>query len=288
MSSVVRLMVVVAVVVASLTARAAEITITGSDTMVPLGQRWAEEYTRAHPGTAVKVTGGGSSTGISALIEGTTAICQASRSMNAAEQQQMKDRHGAPVVEIPVARDGLSVFVHASNPLNDITVEQLKLIFTGRMTNWKELGGPDAKILVFVRDNKSGTYAFFKEHVMSGADYAPGAQTFADTAAVVKAVSKEQNGIGYGGAAYAKGMKVLRVKKDSNSPAVAPDAPHVKDGSYPLSRSLFFYLRSKPTGEMAAFVNWVLSPAGQKVVINVGYYSGGAGFVTKVGYYSMP
>ncbi len=251
---------------------AGEITVKGSDTMVVLGQRWAEEYMSGHKDATIQVTGGGSGTGISALINGTTDICQASRAMSAAEKEKLRDRYSTPGQEIPVARDGLSVYVNAKSPLNEITMEQLKLIFTGKVTNWKELGGPDAKIVVYSRENSSGTYVFFKEHVLQNADYTVRAQSMPGTAAVVNAVAKEKYGIGYGGAAYAKGIKVLRIKKDASSPAISADLAHVMDGSYPLSRPLFFYLRNKPTGEVANFVDWVLSAKGQAVVSKVGYY----------------
>ena len=263
---------IAAAVLAPLAAAAGEITVKGSDTMVILGQRWAEEYMRAHPKATIQVTGGGSGTGISALINGTTEICQASRTMSAAEKEKLRDRYATVGVEIPVARDGLSVYVNASNPLSEITMDLLKLIFTGKVTNWKELGGSDAKIVVYSRENSSGTYVFFKEHVLKNADYTVRAQSMPGTAAVVNAVAKEKFGIGYGGAAYAKGIKVLKVKQDAGSPAVTPDEAHVKDGSYPLSRPLFFYLRNKPSGDAGAFVDWVLSSAGQAIVTKVGYY----------------
>jgi phosphate transport system substrate-binding protein len=253
-------------------AQAGEITVKGSDTMVVLGQRWAEEYMSVHKDSSIQVTGGGSGTGISALINGTTDICQASRAMSASEKEKLRDRYNSVGVEIPVARDGLSVYVNASNPLTEIAMDKLKLIFTGKVTNWKELGGPDAKIVVYSRENSSGTYVFFKEHVLQNADYTVRAQSMPGTAAVVNAVAKEKFGIGYGGAAFAKGIKVLNIKKDASSPAVTPNLAHVTDGSYPLSRPLFFYLRNKPAGEIANFVTWVLSDAGQAVVSKVGYY----------------
>ena len=264
--------VIASALLAPLAAAAGEITVKGSDTMVILGQRWAEEYMRAHPKATIQVTGGGSGTGISALINGTTEICQASRPMSAAEKEKLRDRYATVGVEVPVARDGLSVYVNGSNPLTEIAMDQLKLVFTGKVTNWKELGGPDAKIVVYSRENSSGTYVFFKEHVLKNADYTVRAQSMPGTAAVVNAVAKEKFGIGYGGAAYAKGIKVLTVKKDASSPAIAADAAHVKDGSYPLSRPLFFYLRNKPNGDVGAFVDWVLSAAGQAIVTKVGYY----------------
>jgi phosphate transport system substrate-binding protein len=254
-----------------LAAQAAAITVKGSDTMVVLGQRWAEEYMKSHTGQTIQVTGGGSGTGISALINGTTDVCEASRAMKDAEKKQLAEKAGGPPIEIPVAKDGLSVYVNDSNPLSELSMAQLKSIFTGKVTNWKEIGGPDAKIIPYSRENSSGTYVFFKEHVLDNADYTPRAQAMPGTAAVVNAVAREKFGIGYGGAAYAKGIKVVKVKKD-NGPAIAPTDATIKDGTYPLSRPLFFYLRPKPAAEIKAFTDWVLSPAGQAIVVKVGYF----------------
>jgi len=253
-------------------AQAGTVSIKGSDTMVVLGQRWAEEYMKKHPETTIQVTGGGSGTGISALINGTTEICEASRSMKDSEKAQLKEKAGAGPEEIVVAKDGLSVYLNDSNPLNELTMDQLKGIFTGKITNWKEVGGSDAKIIPYSRENSSGTYVFFKEHVLGNADYTPRAQAMPGTAAVVNAVSKEKSSIGYGGAAYAKGIKVIKVKKDAGSEGIAPTDATVKNGTYPLSRPLFFYLRNKPAGEIKAIVDWVLSAEGQAVVLKVGYF----------------
>ncbi len=253
-------------------AAAGTVTIKGSDTMVILGQRWAEEFMKKHPDVTLQVTGGGSGTGISALINGTTDVCQSSRAMSAPEKEKLRDRYATTGVEIPVARDGLSVYVNAANPMTEISMDQLKLIFTGKVTNWKEVGGADSKIVIYSRENSSGTYVFFKEHVLKNADYSPRAQTMPGTAAVVNAVSKEKFGIGYGGAAYAKGIKILKVKKDDASPGVLPELANVQSGTYALSRPLFFYLRNQPAGETKSFVDWVLSAEGQGVVTKVGYF----------------
>jgi phosphate transport system substrate-binding protein len=252
-------------------AQAGTVTVKGSDTMVVLGQRWAEEFMRKHPDSTIQVTGGGSGTGISALINGTTDVCEASRAMKDTEKKQLAEKAGAPPIEIPVARDGLSVYVHESNPLNEISMADLKAIFTGKVTSWKEVGGPDAKIIPYSRENSSGTYVFFKEHVLENGDFTPRAQNMPGTAAVVNAVSKEKFSIGYGGAAYSKGIKVLKIRKGA-SPAVAPSDATIRDGSYPLSRPLFFYVRAKPTPPIKAFTDWVLSPEGQAIVVKVGYF----------------
>jgi phosphate transport system substrate-binding protein len=256
----------------ALSASAGTVTVKGSDTMVVLGQRWAEEYMKKNPKTVIQVTGGGSGTGISALINGTTDICEASRSMKDAEKKQVAEKSGAPPIEIPVAKDGLSVYVHESNPLTELTMSQLKAIFTGKVTSWKEVGGPDAKIIPYSRENSSGTYVFFKEHVLENADYTPRAQNMPGTAAVVNAVAKEKFSIGYGGAAYSKGIKVLKIKKDASAPGIGPSDATIKNGTYPLSRPLFFYTRTKPSADMTAFTDWVLSKEGQAIVTKVGYF----------------
>lgn len=248
------------------------ITMKGSDTMVILGQRWAEQYMNQTPGQVIQVTGGGSGTGIAALINGTTDICQASREMKPAEKLKLRDRYQTMGVEVPVAKDGLSVFLHDSNPVRELSLEQLRGIYTGALTNWKQVGGRDATIILYGRENSSGTYGFFKDHVLGGRDFAPRCQTLPGTAAVVNAVSKDANGIGYGGAAYTKGVRDCAVKRDAKSPAVMPTAAAVHDGSYPLWRYLYFYLRKPAQGDTKKFVAWVLSPAGQELAVRVGYY----------------
>ena len=248
------------------------ITIKGSDTMVILGQRWAEVYMQKNPGTVLQVTGGGSGTGIAALINGTTDICEASRPMKDPEKSKLKERYFTLGVEIPVAKDGLSVYLNDANPVEQLTLDQLKDIYTAKITNWKEVGGPDAKIILYGRENNSGTYVFFKDNVLKGADFAPGTATLPGTAAVVNAIAKDKNGIGYGGAAYAKGIKFCKVAEKAGSEAFGPDLEHVESGKYPLARNLFWYLRTKPSGDIKKLVDWVLSPEGQKVVVDVGYF----------------
>jgi phosphate transport system substrate-binding protein len=248
------------------------LTVKGSDTMVILGQRWAEKYMNANAGQVIMVTGGGSGTGIAALINGTTDICQASRPMKPDEKLKLRDRYQTLGVEIPVAKDGLSVYVHSSNGVKQLTLDQLRDIYLGTVTNWKQVGGKDATIILYGRENSSGTYGFFKEHVLGNRDFSPRVQTLPGTAAVVNAVSKDPNGIGYGGAAYAKGVVDMAVQKDAKSPAILPSAATVHDGSYPLSRDLYFYLRKKPEGDTKKFVDWVLSAEGQKLAVEVGYF----------------
>lgn len=261
--------------IAALAAAAAAkttITVKGSDTMVIMAQRWAEIYMGSHPDASVQVTGGGSGTGISALINGTTDICDASRPMKASEREQLKTRFSTLGVEVKAAKDGLSVYLNETNPISELTLDQIKSIYTGDITNWKDVGGPDAKIVVYGRENNSGTYVFFRDHVLKGKDYTSTMQSLPGTAAVVNAVGKDKLGIGYGGAAYGKGIKFAKVKKDAGSPGVAPSPETVKDGTYPLTRYLYMYLKSRPTGELKNYVDWILSPEGQAVVSQVGYF----------------
>jgi phosphate transport system substrate-binding protein len=248
------------------------VTMKGSDTMVILGQRWAELYMNANPGSIIQVTGGGSGTGIAALINGTTDICMASRPMKADEKRKLRDRYQTMGVEIPVAKDGLAVYLHEKSAVKELTIEQLRDIYTGTITNWRAVGGPDAPIVLYGRENSSGTYVYFKDNILLGRDFSARCQTLPGTAAVVNAVAKDPNGIGYGGAAYAKGIKDCGVKKDAASPAVTPSAATVKDGSYPVARDLYLYTRVKPSGDSKKFIDWVLSDAGQAIVTQVGYF----------------
>jgi phosphate transport system substrate-binding protein len=248
------------------------ITVKGSDTMVILAQRWAEKYMAAHPDVTVQVTGGGSGVGISALINGTTDICDASRPMKMSERDKLKVRFGSLGVEIKAARDGLSLYVNDACPVQEMTLDQIKGIYTGQVTNWRDVGGPDGKIIVYGRENSSGTYVYFRDFVLGGKDYTPLMQSMPGTAAVVNAVAKDKMGIGYGGAAYAKGVRFLKVKKDASSQAYEPSAETVKSGEYPISRYLFMYTCSRPSGAMKDYIDWVLSDEGQKIVTDVGYF----------------
>lgn len=248
------------------------VTIKGSDTMVILGQRWAEEYMKGHPGVVIQVTGGGSGTGISALINGSTDIAEASRPMKPKEKALVKEKRGKDVEEIPVALDGLAIYVHESNPLKTINLAQAKAIYLGTMTRWEDLGVKLPQIIAYGRENNSGTYAYFKEHVLGNQDFAPEILSLPGTAAVINAISKDKNAIGYGGIAYGKGIRALSVSKDEKSPAVAPTMANVLNGSYPISRELYFYTAGKPEGEAKNFIAWILGPQGQKLCEQVGYY----------------
>ncbi|MCM2272591.1 MAG: phosphate ABC transporter substrate-binding protein [candidate division Zixibacteria bacterium] len=248
------------------------VTLKGSDTMLMLGQRWAEAFMAGNPSTIIQVTGGGSGVGFAALINGSTDICEASRPIKPGEIDKLKQRFNSQGVEIPVARDGLAVYLNAENPIAELTVDQLRLIYLGTITNWKEVGGPDQRIILYGRENSSGTYSFFKDNVLKGKDFAAQTQTLPGTAAVVNAVAKDKFGIGYGGAAYAKGVKYAKLKQTAEAPGYEPNLETVRSGDYPLSRYLFWYLRNKPQGDVKKLVDFVLSNEGQEIVNKVGYF----------------
>lgn len=248
------------------------VTIKGSDTMVIMNARLAEAYMAKNPGTTLQVTGGGSGVGIAALINGTTDVAAASRPMKTSEKDKLKARFATLGYEHPIARDGLSVYLHASNPVRELTMAQIREIYMGRLTNWKQVGGKDAPIVLYSRENSSGTYTYFRDNVLMGKDFSPRAQTLQGTAAVVNAVAKDPNGIGYGGAAYAKGIQFAAVKKDANSPAILPTPETVRSGQYPISRFLYLYTRTKPSGALKNFLDWATGPEGQQIVSKVGYF----------------
>jgi len=248
------------------------IAIKGSDTMVLLGQRWAEEFMKQNPGVTVQVTGGGSGTGIAALINGTTDICQSSRQMKDKEKADLKEKRNAEAVETKVALDALAVYVNEKSPLQEISIPTLAKIYKGELKTWKEAGGGDGDIVVYGRENNSGTYAYFKEHVLENKDFAQSVQTLAGTSAVVNAVKGDERGIGYGGIAYLEGVRPLKVKKDDAAPAITPSLETALDGTYPLGRHLFFYTAGAPTGTNKKFIDWVVGSDGQKVIEAVGYY----------------
>ncbi len=256
----------------SAAAEKSNISVKGSDTMVILGQRWAEAYMKANPGTTVQVTGGGSGTGIAALINGSTDICESSRPMKDKEKEDTQAKRGAPAVETKVALDALAVYVNDKSPLSEISIPALQKIYLGETKDWKDVGGKTHNIVLYGRENNSGTYGYFKEHVLANKDFAPATQTLAGTSAVVNAVKGDEYGIGYGGIAYLEGIKALKVKKDDTTPAVAPSLQTAQDGSYPISRFLYFYTAGQPTGAIKKFIDWTLSPEGQKVVNETGYY----------------
>ena len=256
-----------------ISALAGNITVKGSDTLVILAQKWAEVYMGQHPDVKIQVSGGGSGIGFAALQNQTTDLCDASRKAKPTEIANCIKAFNARPTEYKVALDGLSVYVNPENQLTELTVAQAGDIFAGKIKNWKEVGGPDAPITVYSRENSSGTYEFFKEHVLKGRDFVSSAQTMPGTAAIVQTVMKDKNGIGYGGAAYGGNSKLLNIKKDDASPAIAPTEENVANGTYPIWRHLYVYVNpALDKGDVAAYLKWIRSDDGQKYVKDIGYY----------------
>lgn len=248
-----------------------KITVKGSDTMVILAQKWAEVYMAKNPSTSIQVTGGGSGVGISALINGSTEIANSSRPIKPSEVEKIKARYGTLGVEIPCAKDGISIYLNKANGVTELTLKQIADIYTGKIKNWKEVGGADANIKLYGRESSSGTFVYFKDFVVKR-DYAITCQSLPGTAAIVNAIKKDKNGIGYGGAAYDTGVKDCKVKKDANSPAYLPTAETIKNKTYPITRYLYMYLGSRPTGATKKYIDWILSAEGQKICTQVGYF----------------
>jgi phosphate transport system substrate-binding protein len=250
------------------------ITIKGSDTMVHLVSDWAEAFMNQKPDVEVAVTGGGSGTGIAALINGTTEICAASREMKAKEKQQASEK-GAEVREVVVARDGIAVVVNPNNPIRELDMQQLAQIFTGSLTRWNQVGGSKDEILVFSRESSSGTYVFFQEHVLKNKDYTAKAKLMPATSAIIESVSADEDAIGYVGLGYALAakdkVKIIGVKADVNSPAVTPSDETVINGKYPIARPLYLYVSTRASENVTAFVDFCLSKRGQAIVKEAGY-----------------
>jgi len=248
------------------------VTVRGSDTMVIMNARLAEAYMAQNPGKVIQVSGGGSGVGLAALLNGTVEIAASSRPIRPSETERLKSRFASLGHGVAVAKDGLAVYLNERNAVRELTLQQINDIYVGKITNWNQVGGANASIILYSRENSSGTYVYFKDNVLKGKDFSPRAQTLQGTAAVVNAVAKDPNGIGYGGAAYAKGIRFAGVKKDAKSAAFTPSTESVKANSYPITRNLFFYLRTAPKGDAKSFIDYVLSPAGQKIVSQVGYF----------------
>ena len=257
----------------AISAQAATITMKGSDTLVILAQKWAEKYMQEHPDTKIQVTGGGSGTGFAALVNQTTDLANASRKIKPKEVAEAVKAFRKRPTEYKVALDGLSVYVHESNPIEELSLEQLKNIFTGKVRNWSELGGPNRPITIYSRENSSGTYEFFKENVLEGSDFAASAQAMPGTAALLQAVGKDPKGIGYGGAAYGEGAKHLKIKKTASSKAIEPTEENIMTGTYPIWRHLYIYVNpALDQGAVADYLSWIRSDAGQALVKDVGYF----------------
>jgi phosphate transport system substrate-binding protein len=255
-----------------------KIEITGSDTLLQVVSSLAEAFKEKDSNVRISVTGGGSGTGIAALINGDIDIADSSRKIKAEELQKAKDK-GAEAIEIPIARDTLSVIVHPSNTVKQLTMDQVSKIFKGEITNWKELGGADSTITLYGRQSTSGTYVYFMEEVVKG-DYSPKMRNMEGSQAIVDAVAQDKTGTGYTGIGYVmdeykqpiKLVTTLKIAKDKNSDYVTPlDDANIN--IYPISRELYQYLADKPTKDSAVyrFITFIISDEGQDVVENEGF-----------------
>lgn len=253
-------------------AQSTQFNVKGSDTMVNLMSALAEAYMKAHPNAQISVTGGGSGTGISALINGTTEVCASSRSWKPEEIKLAQDKGKTPT-EFTIGLDGLAVIVNPANPTRELSLEQIAKIYTGQYTKWSDVGGPDKPIVVLSRESNSGTYVYFQEHVLNKADFATTVRLMPSSGAIIQALKDDQWAIGYAGVAYGEnsGVQILKVKKTADAPAVFPSEAAVHDGSYPISRPLFLFTSGMPDGEIKNFIDWCTTAEGQKIVVETGY-----------------
>jgi len=246
--------------------------IKGSDTMVNLGQAWAEEFMNAHPDVSIAVTGGGSGTGIAAILSGTCDIAQSSRDLKEQELSKAKAT-GKPVTQTVVGLDGLALVVHPGNPVSQLTTDQLSDIFTGKITNWKALGGKNLPILALSRERNSGTHVYFLEHVLRRGK-ADGKEEFSTSVlmmpssqAIAQEVETSEAGIGYIGLGYVTPkQKVLGIAQSDAGPFVHPSIETAQNGTYPISRPLYFLTRGEPEGEVKDFVDFATGAQGQEIV----------------------
>lgn len=253
------------------------IQIKGSDTMVNLAQAWAEKYMEINPQDFVAVTGGGSGTGIAALINGTCDIAMSSRNIKEKEISLAKAR-GVNPYEIKVGLDGLAVVVNPKNPVDKLTQDELAEIFTGKVTNWKEVEGKDKKIVILSREVNSGTHVYFKEHILykgdpnSKEEFSPQALMLPSSQAIADEIAQNAAAIGYYGMGYISSkQKPIMVAKEEDSEYVSPTIENVISGKYPISRPLFIYTNGEPQGLVEKFVDFILSPEGQEIVLKTDF-----------------
>jgi phosphate transport system substrate-binding protein len=246
--------------------------IKGSDTMVNLGQAWAEAFNKLHPDVNLAVTGGGSGTGIAALLSGTCDIAESSRAVAEKEIAQAKAA-GFVFNEELVALDGIVVVVHPSNPVGTLTMEALREVFLGNVRSWKQVGGPDGPVVLLSREVNSGTHIFFKEHVLRRGkskgpeEFSPGALMMPSSYAIAEEVARNENAVGYYGLGYiSPRQKVVAVAAGEKEPFITPDLETIRSGRYPISRPLFLYTNGKPQGAVKAFIDFAHSVEGQEIV----------------------
>ena len=248
-----------------------KLTVKGSDTVLPLTQKEAESYMKKNKGASITVIGGGSGVGISALMDGTTDIAMCSRKLKMDEKLKLQES-GKTSKEVIVGYDALSVIVNPANKVSKLTREQIEGIYTGKIKNWKEVGGDDLNIIVYSRESSSGTFEFFKEHVMKNKNYASTCLMMPATGAIVQSVSQTKGAIGYIGLAYMENsVKDVAVSYDKGKTYVMGTYENAKNKTYPIVRPLFYYYTTKVEARVKPFIDFILSAEGQKNVKDVGY-----------------
>lgn len=244
---------------------ASRIYIKGSDTMLALVQRWAEAFMLRNPGISVYAEGGGSRTGIAALIDGKADIAAVSRPLQADEIRKLVEKQSSLGISVLCAKDALSIYLHPQNPVKNLRLQQVRDIFAGKLSNWQQLGGKDEPIAVIGRTPNSGTYLFFEEHVLLGTPYLERSQSLPTTEAIVQAVAQNRAAIGYGGMAYGQNVSHARID------GIEPTAENVRSGDYSLARYLYLYTAHEPKAELKKFIDWILGGEGQAIVQQIGY-----------------
>jgi len=250
------------------------IVVKGSDTLLIVAQRWAENFSDQHPNVRIDVAGGGSGVGFTALKDKTTDICDASREIKDTEITA-SIANGVNPVEWVVGLDGIAIIVHPNNAVNELTLEQLELIYNGTYTNWNQVGGNSATIVKYGRQSTSGTYAYFREHVLHNRDFV-GVNELAGNAEIANSVQNDANGIGYVGVAYTQtgvNVKILGIKASASATAYLPTVASIKGGTYPIARKLYIYTNGIPSGVLGAYVAFIVGPQGQKLLEDEGYVS---------------
>lgn len=243
----------------------------GSDTVLPLAQKEAESYMKANKGAKLTVIGGGSGVGLAALIDGTTDIAMSSRKMKMTEKIKLSDA-GKASKETVIAFDALAVVVNPANKVSQLTRDQIEGIFTGKIKNWKEVGGDDMQIVVYSRESSSGTYEFFKEHVMSNKNYASSVLSMPATGSIIQSISQTKGAVGYVGYAYVeKEVKAVGVSFDKGKKYILPSMETAKNKTYPIIRPLYYYYLNSSEKAVKPFIDYCLSAEGQKIVEQVGY-----------------
>ncbi len=249
----------------------------GSDTMVNLALAWAEAYQAAYPDIRIAVTGGGSGTGIAALINGTVDMANASRQIKPEEVERAQANAILPAEHI-VARDAIAVIVHPSNPVGHLTLQQISDMYTGKLVNWQQVGGEDRPIVLLSRETNSGTHVFFLEEVIrlgnaeSEVLFSPETLLLPSSEGITSEVRQNPNAVGYDGLGYVTSdVKMLAVARDASGPFVLPGIATVNDQSYPIARDLYMYTASDPSGPILKYLEWIVSPAGQAIVAQLGF-----------------